>query len=247
MSSSARPTTQAIAAAFVTLADAAAAGHSEPEILELLCSHCIGLFDITAVVIVLADQREQLQVAAATVGHGGWVHQVDTDPGAPFAECVRLDQPVSLSTSPAGQSTWPEFASRAREHGITSVHLLPVRSPAPVGGAVGLFDAQLLEFTAQDVDLAHALVDAAAAALAQRHALDQAQVRIGQLQHALDSRVVIEQAKGVLAARGGIDVEHAFGALRDYARRHQMRLDQLASKVIVDQPMADQVLNRHPG
>lgn len=59
--------------------------------------------------------------------------------------------------------------------------------------------------------------------------------------------MVIEQAKGVLAAGGGIDVDRAFGALRDYARRDQMRLDQLASKVIVDQPMVDQVLNRHPG
>jgi GAF domain-containing protein len=247
MSSSPSPTPQAVAAAFVEIADAGAAVPGGPEILDLLCNHCVGLFDLTATVIVLADQRDHLQVAAATVDHGRWVEQVGTGPYTPFAECVRLDGPVILSTSPAGQSSWPEFASRAHEHGITSVHLLPMHSDGTAVGAIGLLNAQPAALTAEEVDLADALLDAAAAALAQRQALDLAQVRIDQLQHALDSRVVIEQAKGALATRGSIDLARAFAALRGYARDHQMRLHQLASQVIGDQSLADQVLNHDTG
>jgi GAF domain-containing protein len=127
---------------------------------------------------------------------------------------------------------WPRFAPEALAAGFRSVHALPMRLRGSVIGALNLFHAAPGEMAAADVDAAQALADVATIAILQHRATLEAQVVNQQLQHALNSRVVLEQAKGMVAERAGLDMEQAFTALRTYARNHNLRLIDVAEAVI---------------
>jgi GAF domain-containing protein len=125
----------------------------------------------------------------------------------------------------------PRFAPKAVDAGFRSVHALPMRLRGHSIGALNLFRSDEGQLDEADVVAAQALADVATIAiLAHRAALD-AQVRNEQLTHALNTRIVIEQAKGVVAERAGLDMEQAFTRLRRHARNHNLRLTDLAHAV----------------
>jgi GAF domain-containing protein len=126
---------------------------------------------------------------------------------------------------------WPRFAKEALAAGIRSVHALPMRLRGTVIGALNLFHFEAGETRETDVEAAQALADVATIAILQHRASLEAQVLNQQLQHALNSRVVIEQAKGMVAERAGLNMELAFSALRNYARDHNLRLVDVAEAV----------------
>ena len=131
----------------------------------------------------------------------------------------------------ARTSRWPRFAPRALAAGFGSVDALPMRLRGTVIGALNLFHVKPGRCKA-DVEAAQALADVATIAILQHRATLEAQVVNQQLQHALNSRIVIEQAKGMVAQRAGLNMEHAFSALRTHARDHNLRLVDVAEAVI---------------
>jgi len=127
---------------------------------------------------------------------------------------------------------WPRFSAEALAAGFCSVQALPMRLRGTIIGALNLFHVEAGEMREADVEAAQALADVATIAILQHRASTQAQVVNQQLQHALNSRIVLEQAKGMVAEREGLDMEQAFTSLRKYARNHNLRLVDVAEAII---------------
>ncbi len=150
----------------------------------------------------------------------------------PCLDCYRSGKPV-MNQDLAGTNTlWPRFASEALAAGFHSVHALPMRLRGTVIGALNLFRVEAGEMQSADVEAAQALADVATIAILQHRATLEAQVVNQQLQNALNSRVVIEQAKGMVAEREHLNMGQAFSALRSHARNHNLRLVDVAEAVI---------------
>jgi GAF domain-containing protein len=131
-----------------------------------------------------------------------------------------------------GSEPWPVFAPEAKAEGFLSVHALPMRLRREVLGALNLFGRDPVQLPAEDVRVAQAFADIATIAILQERLVRERELLAAQLQTALDSRVVIEQAKGVLAERLGFDMDTAFSTLRDAARRASRRLSEVARDVV---------------
>ncbi|MFB9929297.1 GAF and ANTAR domain-containing protein [Amycolatopsis halotolerans] len=140
--------------------------------------------------------------------------------------------PVTLRPAGTGPQRWPRFSARALRAGVTRVAAVPLRAGEHAVGTVTLFSTTPSVPVAQDLRLAQVLADAAGAGLSQKQALRTKDESIGQLRSALNSRVVIEQAKGILAAHLSIEVGEAFDRLRSHARARRLKLSELAGLVV---------------
>ena len=157
--------------------------------------------------------------------------ELQADEG-PCLDCLRTGQPVGNEDLTSAHARWPRFAAEALEAGFHSVQALPLRLRGTVIGALNLFHTDAVESGRADAEVAQAFADVATIAILQHRAVREAQVVNEQLNRALNSRIVIEQAKGVLAEREGLDVQQAFGTLRRHARNHNVRLADLADDVV---------------
>ncbi|WP_308210346.1 GAF and ANTAR domain-containing protein [Amycolatopsis iheyensis] len=156
---------------------------------------------------------------------------VETEDG-PCIDCVRSGRPVFCTDLTTETSRWPRFTAAARECGFRAAHALPMRLRDQIIGVLTLLDVEPGAPEPEDIDLGQALADVATIGILQHRTIEQRDVLAGQLQTALHSRVVIEQAKGVLAERGGISTDDAFARLRTYARARHLRLTDLAGSVV---------------
>ena len=227
------------ARAFVSLADTMIDEFDLAEFLHLLVDHCVDLLDVDAAGVLLGDQRGGVRMAAASSEKAELLElfAVDTK-GGPCIECVRTGQAVSSADLAAETSRWPRYAVAAELCGYRAVHALPMRLRRNVIGALSLLNTEP-SVTAPDgtdalsTDLGQALADVATIGILQQRTIGQGEILTEQLQTALTTRVVIEQAKGMLAAHSGtLTPEEAFTALRSYARANHERLSDLARKVI---------------
>jgi GAF domain-containing protein len=152
----------------------------------------------------------------------------------PCLDCYRSGAAVLEAdlTAAATATRWPNFAAEALAAGFRSVQALPMRLRGTVIGALNLFGADPTEMERVDIDSAQALADVATIAILQQRKSYQAQALNEQLQHALNSRIVIEQAKGMVAERESLNMPAAFSALRTYARLHNLRLVDVAGSVV---------------
>ena len=130
------------------------------------------------------------------------------------------------------QNRWPVFAEAAMSAGFRSVAAVPLRLRTETIGALNMFHGAPHPVPSNERRLAQALADVATIGILQRRSSHRSALMAEQLQHALNSRVVIEQAKGVLAERNGVDMDAAFTALRRYARNHNRKLSELAMDVV---------------
>ena len=188
--------------------------------LRLLVNRSVQLLEVPAAGVLIVDHGVAASHERLT--------PVLRQEASPLTDCCRTGAAVAVPDLVA-VSTWPEFSDGARGAGFASVHVLPLCRRQETVGALALFRETPGE---ADVRLATAVADLAAVALLQARALRRAEVLATQLQHALDSRVVIEQAKGVLAERLGLGLGAAFTALRGYARSHNTRVSELASAIV---------------
>jgi transcriptional regulator with GAF, ATPase, and Fis domain len=212
------------------------------DFLHVLTDRSVKLLDVSAAGLLLADPRGDLRVVAASSEAARLLElfQLQNDQG-PCLDCFRAGQPVSAADLNAEAQRWPRFAAAARQAGFGAVQALPMRLRDQVIGALNLFRASAGAFDPADVHLGQALADVATISLLHERSLRHSDILNEQLQSALNSRVVIEQAKGKLAERLGLDMEQAFALLRDYARNHNLRLAGLAQAFIDGtQTMADQ-------
>jgi GAF domain-containing protein len=224
---------QQLTRTFVDLADTLVDEFDVIELLHVLTGRCVDLLGVDAAGVMLADPQGQLHLAAASseVARLIELFELQNDEG-PCLDAFRTGRQVSYVDVGNGPSPWPLFAAHAKSEGFSSVHAVPMRLRRQIIGALNLFGHAPAQLGAEDVRVAQAFADIATIAILQERLVREREVLATQLQTALDSRVVIEQAKGVLAERLGFDMDTAFSTMRDAARRANRRLSDVARDVV---------------
>ena len=223
---------QMLAAAFVELADTLVAEFDVVDFLHGLADRCVGLLAVDAAGLMLADQRGSLRVIASSSEQARLVElfQLQHEEG-PCLECFRTGLPVSEPDMATAGQRWPAFAPAAAGAGFAAAQALPMRLREEVIGAVNLFMAVPGRLDETALRVGQALADVATIGLLHERNFRHQEALAEQLQGALNSRVTIEQAKGVLAERRGLDMGQAFELLRAQARAQNRRLAELAGAV----------------
>ncbi|MDX2648607.1 GAF and ANTAR domain-containing protein [Streptomyces sp. PA03-1a] len=219
-----------LAEVLVDLADTLDGDFDVGVFLERVADRCVELLDVTAAGLLLDDGRGELRTAAGCGGAGELLRRQREE--GPCLDCYRGSDVVTAPDLARCDDRWPRFAPLARDRGFHATYAVPLRRRAEVIGALNLFRGVPGDPPGGDVALARAFADAAAIGILQERARQRQEALAAQLQAALDSRVVLEQAKGVLAERWGVGVDEAFTALRRYARTHRVRLAVLARGVV---------------
>jgi transcriptional regulator with GAF, ATPase, and Fis domain len=225
---------QLLSRAFVALADTLVADYDVIALLDQLVGHCAQLLAVDAVGLLLADARQELRVVATSSEDAELMEllQLQSDEG-PCLECYRTGRPVRVPDLVDTVARWPVFAAAAEQAGaFRSVHALPMRLRGEAIGALNLFHQVPGPLTDADLVLAQALADVATIGILQERAIRRGEVLNEQLQVALNSRVIIEQAKGVVAQLLGLEMNAAFDVLRSHARQHSLRLVDVARAAV---------------
>ncbi|MFI0960157.1 ANTAR domain-containing protein [Streptomyces sp. NPDC021080] len=228
------PRNQQLTEVFVEVADSLIEDFDVIDFLQNLSRRCVELLDVAAVGILLADENDRLHLLAASDEHTRLLElfALQHDQG-PCVECYRDGRPhvrISL-TDPEAAARWPQFTRSAQDIGFVATNALPLRLRGRIIGTLSLFQNDPSPLAAQDLDLAQALADVATIAILQQRTLAHSEAERDQLQYALNSRIVIEQVKGVLAERWQMTVDEAFGIFRAYARAHSRKLSELARAI----------------
>jgi GAF domain-containing protein len=221
-----------LADVFVEMADTLVDDFDVIDFLHVLTERCVQLLGVSAAGLLVTDGRDTLQLVAASSERTRLLElfQLQTDQG-PCVDCFHTGLPVSVTDLPSA-GRWPRFTAAAAEVGFAAVHALPMRLRAEVIGALNFFDTEPGALDEDKLRIGQALADVATIGLLQHRAIRRRDVVTEQLQTALNSRVLIEQAKGVLAERLHLDVADAFTMLRNGARSNNRRLSELAQDIV---------------
>lgn len=221
-----------LADVFVEMADTLVDDFDVIDFLHMLAERCVQLLGVSAAGLLLTDLQGALQLVAASSERTRLLElfQLQTDQG-PCLDCFRTGQPVSVTDLPSA-GRWPRFTAAAAEVGFAAVHALPMRLRDEVVGALNLFDTTPGPLDAATLRVGQALADVATIGLLQQRAIRRRDELSEQLQTALNSRILIEQAKGVLAERLHLDLHEAFALLRNGARSRNRRLSDLAQAIV---------------
>jgi len=165
----------------------------------------------------------------------------------PCLDCVRSGEPVVNEPLAAGGNRWPAFSREARAAKFRFAHALPLRLRDQILGALNLFSDEEARLAEAELVVGQALADVATIGLVQARAMEEARVLAEQLQGALNSRVIIEQAKGMLAEHANVDLDAAFRLLRSYARNRNEYLSDVARAVVQGSLPAEAVASRPQG
>jgi hypothetical protein len=205
-----------LATTLVELADTLVADFDLVELLSRLAERTAELVDAAEVGLVVVDARGKLRVMASSTERVRVLElfEVQSDEG-PCLQTFRTGEPLLNQALDENGGKWPVFGPMARVIGFQTAHALPMRLRTDVIGAMNIFHA-----------------DAATVGIMQERAVRRATDLAAQLQSALNTRIVIEQAKGVVAERLGVEVDGAFELLRRYARDHNRRLVQVATETV---------------
>ena len=222
-----------LARTLVELADTLVDNFDVVELLTLLADRCVEVLDVDAAGLMLAAPEGDLRVVASSSEEMRLVElfEIQSQEG-PCPDCFRSGEASlchNLATDPAH---WPRFGPVALAAGFKSVHAVPMRLRGVTIGALNLFRTAEGTLDEADVVAAQALADVATIGILQHRAAVQAHLVVDQLNHALHSRIMIEQAKGILAERSGFDMGAAFSWLRNHARSHNLLLVDVAQAVI---------------
>ena len=239
---------QELARTFVMLADSLVEDYDIVDLLDRLAAACVRLLGVTAAGLLLDDQQGHLAFVASSSEETRLleVFQVQHDQG-PCLECVRTGTAVVSANLEADHARWPLFASSALAAGFRSVVALPMRLRDQTIGGLNLFDDRAILVPQEDQQLAQALADVATIGILQQRSAQRSTMLAEHLQRALNSRVVIEQAKGILAERNGSSMSAAFDSLRTYAREKNMKLTDLAQAIVHDDFNPIRPTGRPPG
>ena len=223
-----------LARTLVSLADTLVEDFDVVDLLTRLADICVEVLDVGTAGIMLAgaDGRLRVMASSSEAMRVLELFEVQAEEG-PCLDCHRTGLPVVNEDIAETGGRWPLFAAEAIEAGFGSVFALPMRLRGSVIGALNLFRIERGALRPADVEVAQAFADVATIAILQHRAAREAQVVNSQLTNALNSRIVIEQAKGMVAERLDVDMEVAFETLRHYARNHNVRLVD-ASRDIID-------------
>jgi len=218
---------------FVELADTLVDEFDIVELLTTLADRCVEVLDVSAAGLMLVAPEGDLRAVASSSEAMRLVElfELQTQEG-PCLDCYRTREPVLNQHLGEAKDRWPRFTPVAIQAGFHSVHALPMRLRGDVIGALNLFRADRAEMAHADVVTGQALADVATITILQHRAAIENRIVNEQLSHALNSRIIIEQAKGVLAERAHLGMEAAFSRMRNHARRRNLKLVEVAERVV---------------
>ena len=233
---------QRLAEVFVELADTLVEEFDVVDFLQTLTERAVELSDVDSAGLLLDNQRGGLQVVAYTDEPTRLLEllELQNDEG-PCLDCFSGGQAVSNVDLLQAQARWPRFATAATEAGFAMAHAVPMRLRRQVIGALNLFARSHNPLSDEHLAVVQRLADVATIGLLHERAVRDQAVLAEQLQTALHSRILLEQAKGVLSARTGLDVSGAFQLLRTYARRTGQSLTTVAAAVIAGSLLPDEL------
>ena len=237
-----------LARTFVRLADTLVSGFDLVELFDDLVTSSMEIFELKAAGLMLADSSGRLRVMASSSETARLIDvlELQGDQG-PCVEAYRRGEPVTAEDPDEQARRWPQIASRMRELGLGGAYAVPMRLRDQTIGAVNLFREPQRPLRGGDLVTAQALADVATIAILQVRAANATLELAEQRQAALNSRVTIEQAKGILAEYGRVDMSAAFAALRGYARSHNLRLSGVAEALAQGRLRPGRVIDvRHP-
>lgn len=222
--------------AFIELTDTLVTDFDIIDFLDRLATQCTDLLGVSACGVLLADHHGVLNLIAASTEEVRMLElsQLQNAEG-PCLDAYQTARPVQRANLADSDPRWPRFAAAARAAGFAAVQALPMRLREQTLGALNLFNTAPGPLDEATIALGQALADAATIGIVHQRALARHEILAEQLQAALNSRIVIEQAKGFLAERLGVTVEEAFNVLRDYARSHSRKLTDVADQAITGQ------------
>jgi ANTAR domain/GAF domain len=238
---------QRLAETFVELADTLVDDFDVIDFLQVLAARCVELLDVAAAGIMLADPRGSLMTVAASDERARLLElfEIQNDEG-PCRDCYRLGAAVVNVDLEGARERWPQFTPQAISGGFRSANALPLRLRSQVVGSLNLFHAGTGGLGEAELRMAQALADAATIGIVHQRTIRRGEVVAGQLQVALTSRIVIEQAKGVLAERLRISPDNAFEVLRGAARSRNRLLSDLARDITSGSADAAQLMQHVP-
>jgi GAF domain-containing protein len=215
------------------------------DLLTGLADRCVSLLGASAAGVMLASPEGDLRLVASSseAMRVLEVFELQAREG-PCLDAYSSGARVEHENLRAGTGRWPRFSAVALQAGFQSVSALPLRLREVTVGALNLFRVEQAPMEEKDVVVAQAFADLASISILQLRATSEAQRLNEQLLVALTSRVVIEQAKGVISERAGVDLAEAFARLRAYARNHNLLLTEVA-QAAVDGTLDRSVWTRH--
>jgi GAF domain-containing protein len=222
-----------LARVFVELADTLVAEFDVIDFLHTLADRSVELLGADAAGLMLADQRGSLRLVASSAESARLleVFELQNSEG-PCLDCFHTGEQLVNLDDEVMSARWPNFWAETRQLGFKSAHALPLRLRDEVIGAINLFSRNGASLSPEDVAVGQAMADVATIGLLQERSVRERDVLAEQLQTALVSRVLIEQAKGVLAERAQVPVESAFTLMRAYARKYNRPLGRVAGEII---------------
>lgn len=217
----------------VEMADTLVEDYDVIDLLTGLAHRCVSLLDASAAGVMLANPDGDLALVASSSETMQLleVFELQAEEG-PCVDAFRSGRPVEQENLSGGSGRWPQFAAVAVEQGFRSAFALPIRLRDRTVGALNLFYSTEERVEEADVVVAQAWADLAAISVLQHRAMTQAQLLNEQLSFALNSRIVVEQAKGVISERAGVSLGEAFDRLRSHARRQGLRLTEVAQSAL---------------
>ncbi|GAA2624622.1 GAF and ANTAR domain-containing protein [Paractinoplanes durhamensis] len=221
-----------LATLFVEVADTLVDDFDVVEFLQMLTKRVADLFDTGEAGLMLADHRDRLTFMAASDESARLMELFQLQYGdGPCLDAFRTARPVTNVDLAAATGKWPEFAPRATQAGFQSVHAFPLRLRREVIGAMGVFGSAT-ELDDADTLIVQSLADVAVIGLLQERSIRRGEALTEQLQGALNSRVIIEQAKGVVAQAYGVTPDEAYALIRTFARNTNRRLSEVAGSIV---------------
>ncbi|HEY5024695.1 MAG TPA: GAF and ANTAR domain-containing protein [Acidimicrobiales bacterium] len=227
-----------LAQTFIELADTLVADFDLIDFMSIVVERCAELLGSAEVGLALAATRGELRVMASSTERMRALELIEfqNDEG-PCRDCLLTGEQVLNQRLEDSEDLWPRFALQAREAGFQMAHALPLQLRGNVIGAMNIFSPELNELRPEDVNLTQALADVATIGILQERAIKHGTDLASQLQGALNSRIVIEQAKGIVAERRQVDMDEAFTLLRSFARSNRRQLSDVA-RAIIDHSLA---------
>lgn len=221
-----------LARTLVELAGSLASDADPAAFPQAVAERVVDALGVAAAGLVLADRHGPYRVVAWSDERALALHHLELRTGdGPCLECWRTGGAVSqVLSDPTGR--WPGFGAEARAVGFSAVHALPLRLRGQMIGAISLFRDEPAPLEAADLEAGQAIADVATIGIVQQRTIAEARARAEQLQSALESRILIEQAKGLLAGRTGVSVDRAFEMLRSHARNNNLELVEVARALV---------------
>jgi transcriptional regulator with GAF, ATPase, and Fis domain len=219
--------------AFATFADTLVTGYDVVDLLQKLVERCHELLEVDSAGILLENAEGALELVASTSEENTLVEvmQIAADAG-PCLESFRTRNVVSLPDVEERAERWPDFARTAINQGIHSVYAIPLRLRETTIGTLNLMGNERGELGQYDIRAAQALADVATIGILQERTIRDASAVRDQLQNALNSRVVIEQAKGVVAETSKLSMDAAFNLIRQHARSNSQPITRVAEELV---------------